>query len=310
MTWLSLEEVLQKFFFKNQMKTLFSMSDLGLLSYYLGIEVMQSSQGIFINQATYATKILEKCGMKDCNPCQTPMEPRLKLSKHSTANAVDNTQYRSVVGSLRYLLHTRPDLCYSVGIVSRYMERPTTEHMNVVKHILRYIKGTLKYGRVYTRGSELQLTCFSDSDHGGDVDDRKSTTGVLFYLGTNPVSWSSQKQKAVAISSCEAEYMAATSGACQGIWLARLLAKMQNLEPKTVKLKVDNQSAISLCKNPVYHERTKHIDIKYHFVREKVEAGKVDVSYVRTEDQLTDILTKSHRRVRFQKLRNAIGLKG
>jgi predicted solute-binding protein len=142
------------------------------------------------------------------------------------------------------------------------------------------------------------------------VDDRKSTTGVLFYLGTNPVSWSSQKQKAVAISSCEAEYMAATSGACQGIWLARLLAKMQNLEPKTVKLKVDNQSAISLCKNPVYHERTKHIDIKYHFVREKVEAGKVDVSYVRTEDQLTDILTKSHRRVRFQKLRNAIGLKG
>jgi hypothetical protein len=124
--------------FKEQMKALFSMSDLGLLSYYLGIEVKQSSQGIFINQTAYATKVLERCGMQNCNPCQTPMEPRLKLSKTSTAEAVDSTHYRSVVGSLHYLLHTRLDLCYSIGIVSRYMEKPTSGHLNAVKHILRY----------------------------------------------------------------------------------------------------------------------------------------------------------------------------
>jgi hypothetical protein len=147
--------------------------------------------------------------------------------------------------------------------------------MNVVKHILRYIKGTLKYGRVYTRGSELQLTCFSDSDHGGDVDDRKSTTGVLFYLGTNPVSWSSQKQKAVAISSCEAEYMAATSGACQGIWLSRLLEQLDQVQMCTT-IYCDDSSSIKLSKNPVMHGRCKHTDDRYHFLRDLTKEGVVE----------------------------------
>ena len=295
--------------FKVQMKSLFSMSDLGLLSYYLGIEVKQTPQGIYLNQSSYASRILEKCGMKDCNPGQTPMEPRLKLSKMSKAPTVDCTYHRSVVGSLRYLLHTRPDLCYSVGLVSRYMERPTAEHMTAVKHILRYIRGTLKFGCFYEKGRELQLVGYCDSDHAGDVDDRKSTSGLLFYLGSSPISWVSQKQKMVAISSCEAEYMAATSGACQSIWLARLLAEILDSEPAKVKLKVDNQSAISLSKNPVFHDRSKHIDLRYHFVRECVEAGKVDISHVRTEDQLADILTKSLGRAKFQELRSAIGVK-
>jgi hypothetical protein len=291
------------------MKSLFSMSDLGLLSYYLGIEVKQSPQGISINQSVYATKILEKCGMKDCNSSQTPMEPRLKLSKSSTAEPVDNTHYISVVGSLRYLLHSRPDLCYSVGIVSRFMESPTTEHVAAVKHSLRYIKGTLKLGCFYAKDGDLQLIGFSDSDHAGDVDDRKSTSGVLFYLGNSPISWFSQKQKVVTISSCEAEYMAATLGSCEGIWLARLLGEMHNSEPAKVRLKVDNKSAISLSKNPVYHERSKHIDVRYHFVREYVEAGKIDISYVRTEEQLADILTKSFGKAKFHELRMAIGMK-
>jgi hypothetical protein len=291
------------------MNALFSMSDLGLLSYYLGIEVKQDSQGIHISQTAYAAKILEKSGMKNCNSSQTPMEPRLKLSKTSTAASVDSTMYRSIVGSLRYLLHTRPDLCFAVGIVSRYMERPTTEHMSAVKHILRYIKGTLTLGCKYDRGGKMQLTGYCDSDHAGDVDDRKSTTGILFYLGTSPISWASQKQKVVAISSCEAEYMAATYGACQGIWLSRLLSEMTSSEKAKVELKVDNQSAISLSKNPVFHERSKHIDIRYHFIRECVEAGSVDISHVSTDKQLADILTKSLGRAKFQEMRNAIGMK-
>jgi hypothetical protein len=127
--------------FKNQMKNLFSMSDLGLLSYYLGIEVHQNSGKISLSQSAYEAKVLDKCGMKDCNPTLIPMDPGTKLSKESSNSLVDSTQYRSIVGSLRYLIHTRPDIAHSVGIVSRFMEKPTTEHLAAVKQVLRYVKG-------------------------------------------------------------------------------------------------------------------------------------------------------------------------
>ena len=151
--------------------------------------------------------------------------------------------YRSVVGSLRYLVHTRPDLAYSVGIVSRFMENPTTEHMSAVKQILRYVKGTINLGCTYRKGNEgLILRGYSDSDMAGDVDDRKSTTGMIFYLGPNPISWNSQKQKVVALSSCEAEYIAASMAACQAVWLRRLLADLAKREVQKVSLKIDNQA--------------------------------------------------------------------
>ena len=141
--------------------------------------------------------------MTDCYETQAPMDQRHKLSKRSSNPPVDTTMYRSVVGSLRYLVHTRPDLAYSVGIVGRSMENPTTEHMSAVKQILRYVKGTINLGCTYRKGKEgLILRGYSDSDMAGDVDDRKSTTGMVFYLGPNPISWNSQKQKVVALSSC------------------------------------------------------------------------------------------------------------
>ncbi|XP_039054992.1 uncharacterized mitochondrial protein AtMg00810-like [Hibiscus syriacus] len=216
------------------MKKLFNMSDLGLLSYYLGIEVCQNSQRITLNQSTYARKVLDKCGMKDCNPSKIPMEPRLKLSKESTIPPVDTTLYRSIVGSLRYLLHTHPDLAFSVVMVSRYMEKPTTEYMATVKHILRYVKGTLNLGCVYEKKvGSLELIGYSDSDLAGDTNDRKSTS---------------------------AEYIATCTAACQGVWLGLLLAYLLRIEVKKVVLKIDNQSAIALSKNSVHHERSKHID--------------------------------------------------
>jgi hypothetical protein len=237
------------------------------------------------------------------------MEPRFKLSKVSTAPATDATEYRSIVGTLRYLVHTRPDLAYSVGYVSRFMEAPTTEHLAAVKHILRYIAGTKSYGCRYSRATGQEtLIGFSDSDMAGDVDTRKSTTGVLYFLGRNLISWQSQKQKVVALSSCEAEYIAATTAACQGVWLSRLLGELQNKAAEKITLKVDNKSAISLCKNPVFHDRSKHIDTRYHFIRECVEDGRVEVEFIGTEGQLTDILTKALGRVKFQELRAAIGV--
>lgn len=169
-------------------------------------------------------KILKSAGMSECNPCATPMESRLKLSKTKEEEVVDSTAYRSIIGSLRYIVNTRPDLAYSVGVVIRYMEAPNREHWAAVKHILRYIKGTVEYGCRYEKGTELKpiLLGFSDSDFAGDVEDRKSTSGVVYFLGNNLVTWTSQKQKIVALSSCEAEYAAAAPAApaCQGVWLS------------------------------------------------------------------------------------------
>ena len=168
------------------------MSDLGPLSYYLGIEVEQTGQGISITQRTYVDKILKKASMTGCNPCSTPMEPRLKLSKNCTNPPVDATLYRSIVGSLRYLVHTRPDITFAVGYVSRFMEAPTTQHWSAVKHLLRYITGICGYGCIFKRGEgELHLTGYSDSDMVGDADDRKSTSEAIFFLGASPVSWQS-----------------------------------------------------------------------------------------------------------------------
>jgi hypothetical protein len=166
------------------------MSDLGLLSFYLGIEVHQDSSGISLRQTAYAKRIIELGGLTGCNPAYTPMEERLKLSRDSTAKEVDATEYRHIVGSLRYLVHTWPDLAFAVGYVSRFMQRPTTEHQQAVKRILRYVEGTVDYGLHYPRcpGAE-HFIGYSDSDLTGDIDTSKSTSGTLFFLDKCLISW-------------------------------------------------------------------------------------------------------------------------
>ena len=168
----------------------------------------------------------------------------------------------------------------------------------------------MDYGCVYKRDTELKpfLIGFSDSDFAGDTEDRKSTTGVVYFLGKNLVTWASQKQKVVALSSCEAEYVAAASAACQGVWLSRLIGDLMETKETPVRLLMDNMSAIALSKNPVHHERSKHIDTKYHFIRGCIEEGKVEVDHVGTNNQLADIFTKALARVRFQELREALGV--
>ena len=210
--------------FKEEMKATFQTSDLGLLSFYLGIEVHQDSSGISLRQTAYAKRIVELGKLTGCNPAYTPMEERLKLSHDSTAKEVDATQYWRIVGSLRYLVHTRPDLAFAVGYVSRFMQQPTTEHEQAVKRILRYVAGTSDYGLHYPRcpGAE-HFIGNSDSDLAGDIDTSKSTTGTLFFLGKCLISWQSVKQQVVALSSCEVEYIAATTASTQALWLARLL---------------------------------------------------------------------------------------
>jgi hypothetical protein len=189
------------------------------------------------------------------------------------------------------------------------MEAPTTTHLAAVKHLLRYIAGTLNFGVRFGKGhGKIKLLGYSDADNAGDVDDRKSTTGLFFFLGQAPVSWQSQKQRPVALSTCESEYIAAATAACQATWLSRLLGELLNEEPQAPMLLIDNKSAISLCKNPVLHERSKHIDTRYHFICECVEEKELEVDYIRTEEQLADILTKDLGRIRFQELRSKIGM--
>ncbi|KAL9299241.1 putative RNA-directed DNA polymerase [Arabidopsis thaliana] len=208
------------------MSSKFEMSDLGLLSYYLGIEVIQHSKGITLNQSRYAIKILEETGMKDCNLVHTPMDPSYKTSKSETEKEVDATVYRRNIGCLRYLLHTRPDLSYSVGVLSRYIQSPRESHAATMKQCLRYLKGTTTLGLLYNRCDEAKLNGYSDSSHNVDPDDGRSTAGNVFYLGESPISWWSKRHDTVAMSSCEAEFMAGTEAAKQAIWLQDLLREI------------------------------------------------------------------------------------
>ncbi|KAD4585749.1 hypothetical protein E3N88_23350 [Mikania micrantha] len=286
---------------KKEMEVNFEMTDLGMLTYYLGIEVKQDKEGISICQEGYAKKILKETSMSNCNATTLPMEPGQKLSKEDKSPSVDPTLYRKWVGCLRYLTHTRPDLSYSVGYVSRFMQEPKQTHMQAVKQILRYVKGTTNLGIWYKKNGSKTLHGFSDSSHSVDRDDGRSTTGQVFFYNEAPVSWSSQKQATVALSSCEAEFMAATSAACQAIWLQRLLSELLGVKEEAVTIEVDNQSALALMRNPVFLGRSKHIDTRYHFIRECVENGKIKVKHVSGAEQKADVLTKALPRLNMKK---------
>jgi hypothetical protein len=223
--------------FKEEMKTTLQMSDLGPLSFYLGIEVHQDDSGITLRQTAYAKRVVELARLTDCNPALTPMEERLKLSRDSTTEEMDATQYWRLVGILRYLAHTRPDLAFSVGYVSRFMQRSTTEHQQTVKRIICYVAGTLDHGLYYPRcPGEAHLVRYSDSDHAGDIDTNKSTSGILFFFGKCLVSWQLVKQQVVALSSCGAEYIAASTISTQALWLVRLLSDLLDRDTEAVEL--------------------------------------------------------------------------
>ena len=202
-----------------------------------------------------------------------------------------------------YLTPTRPDLMFSMGYLSRYMENPMTEHMSTVKRILRYVKGTLDLVLVYEKNEVcIKLVWYSDSDYAGDPDDRKSTPEMAFFLGNNLICWASQKQKIVALSSYEAEYVAATIIDCQGIWLARLIGELMNEEMIYMTLMVNNKSAIALSKNHLFHNRSKHIETKFYFIRICLEEKKMELDFVSLENQLADLFTKALGRLKFEEL--------
>ena len=294
--------------FKTSMKTQFEMTDFGLLNSYLGIEVIQEETEIKMCQASYALKVLDEFNMKECNPAKTPMEYRLKLNREGEGEEVDSTYYRKLIGCLRYLTLTRPDLIFSVSYLSRFMSKPHSNHMSAAKRVLRYVKGTTDYGLMYKSHKDSRIIGFCDSDYAGDQDDRKSTSGYIFFIGLNPISLNCSKQKVVPLSSCEAEYISSTSAVCQGVWMSRFLHELMEEFIEIFDLCIDNKSAIEISRNPVFHGRTKHIEVRYHFIRNCVEEGKVKVKYIRTEEQLADLFTKPLGITKFLEFRKKIGV--
>ncbi|KAJ9552465.1 hypothetical protein OSB04_016510 [Centaurea solstitialis] len=239
-------------------------------------------KGWNLNKAIrYANKILKEARMLDCNETNIPMDPRTNLIKTDAGELVDAIEYRSLIGCLRYLLHTRSDLSYSVVLLSRFMQEPKEQHMKAIRHVLCYIKGTLKFGITYKKKGGCKLHEYSDSTYGINTEESKGTTWIIFYLGNSSISWNYQKQPTVALSSCWKE------------------------ERVTI-----NKLAIALMKNPVFHGRIKFIDIRYHFIRECVEKNLIEVEHVSGDLQRADILTKALVRIKFAEMRELLGVKG
>lgn len=294
--------------FKESMKKEFDMTDLGRMSYFLGVEVVQNSSGIFVSQSKYTKEILERFGMDNSKPVDNPVVPGYKLSKKGDGVEVDANTYKQMVGSLMYLTATRSDLMYAVCLISRYMEKPTDVHLQAAKRILRYLKGTADLGIFYRKNGSDELIAYADSDYASDVDDRKSTSGYVFLLGTGAISWSSKKQPVVTLSTTEVEFFAAASCVCQGVWIRRIIGNLGHSQDGCTTIFCDNTSTIKLSKNPVMHGRSKHIDVRFHFLRELAKDGVIELVYCSTRDQVSDILTKPLKVDTFLKLRSLLGL--
>lgn len=295
--------------FKESTMKEFSMTDLGVMKYFLGVEVVQGEEGIFITQQKYAKEILRRYGMEGCNSVKNPVVPGHKLTRAGSGEAVDPTTFKQLVGSLRYLTVTRPDLIYSVNLISRYMEAPTEQHMLAAKRVLSYVQGTTDFGIQYKKGGEEKLAGFVDSDYAGDSDDRRSTSGYVFKFGGGAVAWASKKQPIVTLSTTEAEFVAAAYGACQAVWMMNILEEIGSKQEEGMVMFCDNSSTIKLSKNPVLHGRSKHIHVRFHFLRELVNDGAIKLEYCSTQDQLADVMTKAVKLEVFEKLRDRMGVK-
>ena len=293
--------------FSRVMTQKFEMSMMGELNYFLGFQVKQLKDGTFISQTKYTQDLLKRFGMKDAKPAKTPMGTDGHTDLNKGGKSVDQKAYRSMIGSLLYLCASRPDIMLSVCMCARFQSDPKECHLVAVKRILRYLVATPCFGLWYPKGSTFDLVGYSDSDYAGCKVDRKSTSGTCQFLGRSLVSWNSKKQTSVALSTAEAEYVAAGQCCAQLLWMRQTLRDFgYNLSK--VPLLCDNESAIRMAENPVEHSRTKHIDIRHHFLRDHQQKGDIEVFHVSTENQLADIFTKPLDEKTFCRLRSELNV--
>ncbi|GJZ38318.1 hypothetical protein Tco_0584509 [Tanacetum coccineum] len=265
------------------------------------------SQRHFLNQSKYALESLKKYGMESSDPVDTPMVEKSKLDEDTQGKAVDHTHYRRMIGTLMYLIASRPDITFDVCMCAWYQAKPIEKHLHAVKRIFKYLRGTVNRGLWYPKGSSIALTAYENADHAGFQDTRRSTSGCMQLLGDILVSWSSKRQKSAAISSMEAEYIAMFGCCAQILWMRSQLTDY-GLGFNKIPMYYDSKNVIALCCNNVKHSRSKHIDIRFHFIKEQVENGVVELYFVNTEYQLADIFSKALCRERIEFLINKLGM--
>ncbi|XP_071927547.1 uncharacterized mitochondrial protein AtMg00810-like isoform X1 [Coffea arabica] len=292
---------------KSNLQANFQTKDLGHLQYFLGIEVARSKYGIYLCQRKYVLDMLSEVGMLGCRPVDTPMDPNVKLAGDQGALLDDPKQYRRLVGKLNYLTVTRPDISFAVSVVSQFLDTPRTSHWDAVIRILRYLKSAPGKGLLYQNHGHTDIEGYSDADWAGSASDRRSTTGYCVFVGGNLVSWKSKKQTVVSRSSAESEYRAMAHTVCELVWLKSMLLELGFEHKQPMNLVCDNQAAVHIASNPVFHERTKHIEVDCHFIREKLLDGVIKTSHVPSVDQLADVFTKSLGGSRVKYICNKLG---
>ncbi|GJY95275.1 hypothetical protein Tco_0511636 [Tanacetum coccineum] len=280
---------------------------MGELTLFLGLQVTQKDDGIFISQDKYVDEILKKFDFSTVKTASTPMETSKPLMKDENAEDVDVHLYRSMIGSLMYLTSSRPDIMFVVCACVRFQVTPKVSHLHVVKRIFRYLKGQPKLGLWYPKDSPFDLEAYTDNDYAGASLDRKSTTEGCQFLGSRLISWQCKKQTIVANSTTEAEYVAASSYCGQVLWIQnQMLDYGYNF--MNTKIFIDNESTICIVKNPVFHSKTKHIEIRHHFIRDSYEKRLIQVIKIHTDHNVADLLTKAFNVSRFQYLTASIGM--
>ncbi|XP_074355848.1 secreted RxLR effector protein 161-like [Apium graveolens] len=246
--------------------------------------------------------------MSGCKPAATPVEPKSTFKQVKNGTPVDKGMYQRLVGKLIYLSHTRPDITFAVSLVSQYMHDPLEKHQEAVYRILRYLKKTPGNGLLFKKNADRSVEAFTDADWAGSVEDRRSTTGYCTKVWGNLVTWRSKKQSVVARSSAEAELRALAQGICELIWIKRLLKELKMRRTEPLRLFCDNKSAINMAHNPVHHDRTKHVEIDRHFIKEKIEEKELCVVYIPSRLQQADILTKGLPTDSFNELVRKLGM--
>ena len=293
--------------FAKDMQEEFEMSHMGELQYFLGLQIKQMKDGTFIHQGKYTKDLLKRFGMETASHKSTPMSTSTHLDKDEKGKDIDSRLYRGMIGSLLYLTASRPDIMLSVCICARYQCTPKVSHVTAVKRIFRYLSKTLDFGLYYPKSSSFELMSYNDADFAGCRSDRKSTSGTCHFLGNSLVSWFSKKQNSVALSTTEAEYIAAGLACAQVLWMRQTLIDY-GIVCDTNIIRCDNTSAINLSKNHILHSRTKHIDIRHHFLSDHVDKKDIELEFINTNDQLADILTKPLKEDTFVKLRRELGI--